>query len=59
MHISAANKEGVGIVTLGQINPTSKDTVRGNPMSQLFCCLPATLVGIIVESDIDGALAVA
>ena len=28
------------------------------PMGQLFCCLPATLVGIIIESDIDGARAV-
>jgi hypothetical protein len=52
MHISAAKKGVVGIVTLGQKNPTSRDAVRGKPMRQLFCSLSATLVGIIVESDI-------
>jgi hypothetical protein len=59
MGISADDEEGVGIVPLGQKNPPSRDTVRGKPMRQLFCCLPATLVGIIVESDIDGARALA
>ena len=55
MRISAANEEGVGIVTLRQENATSGDTVCGKPMGQLFCCLPATLVRIVVESDIDSA----
>ena len=55
MGISAANEEGVGILTFRQKNSTSGDAVCGKPTGQLFCSLPATLVGIIIESDIDDA----
>ena len=58
MHVSTAHEEGVGIVPLRQKNATSGNTVRGKPMGQLFCCLPATLVGIMVESNIDDARSV-
>ena len=45
-------------MTFRQKNPTSGYTMSGKPMGQLFCCLPATLVGIIIESDINDARAV-
>ena len=45
-------------MTFRQENPASGYTMSGKPMGQLFCCLPATLVGIIIESDINDARAV-
>jgi len=42
-------------MSLRQENATSRDTVRGKPMSQLFCSLLDALVGIIIEGDIEGA----
>ena len=44
-------------MTFRQENATSGDTMRGKPMGQLFCSLPAALVGIIIEGDIDDARA--
>jgi hypothetical protein len=39
----------------GQDYPANRYRVCGKAMSQLFCSLLATVVGIIVETDIDDA----
>ena len=57
--VAALNEEGVGIVSLGQEDAASSDTLRAKTMGQLLCGLLAAVVGIDIEGEIDGAWPVA
>jgi hypothetical protein len=53
--IPTLNEEGVGVVSRRQDYPANRYSVCGKTMSQLLCSLLATVIGIIVEADIDDA----
>jgi hypothetical protein len=55
VRVAALNKEGVGIVALGQEDAASGNTLRVKTMGQLLGGLLAALVVIDIEGEIDGA----
>ena len=59
MPITALEKEGVGIVALGQHDAASEDAVCPETMGELLRGLLAGAAGIGIEAEIHGARAVA
>jgi hypothetical protein len=52
------NEKRVGIVTLWQQDAKGHDAVCAKAVGQLLCSLLSALVGVDIEGEIDGALAI-
>src|SRR6202007_1046516 len=52
------NEKRVGIVTLWQQDAKGHDAVYAKAVGQLLCSLLSALVGVDIEGEIDGALAI-
>src|ERR1700677_2086774 len=52
------NEERVGIVTLWQQDAKGHDAAFAKAVGQSLCCLLSALVGVDIEGEIDGALAI-
>src|ERR1700733_11250753 len=56
--VPTPNEERVGIVTLWQQDAKGHDAVCAKAVGQSLCSLLSALVGVNIEGEIDGALAI-
>ena len=56
--VPTPNEERVGIVTLWQQDAKGHDAVCAKAMGQSLCSPLSALVGVDIEGEIDGALAI-